>query len=1430
MADKKIYSIQINGIQESVNAVEALNAQLKTLEARIKALENSSVKVNAGGSSSSNSSSASEEAAVQREINKLKAEGANLDAKIAAAQDEVYKRVDATKQLYKETIADQKAMAAQERLTADAYSNTMQGMKSQLADLKAVINTTDLGDGDSIKKMTQQANELTNKLKEMEQSYGQFGRNVGNYANGVADGLSKIKINVGDTVREFGSAREASRTLNEELKAMAINGETDTKAFKDLRQTVMELESTMKDVKSPMDDIMDGFQSLTAIAATTQGISALFGLDDSKIEESIQKLVALQNIMQGIDTINKQIQTREGIGGWIAKSNQSVKKFTDSLFGLNKTAKTTTTTINTTNVALNGTNAAGKNAAVGLGTATVAANTSTVAFKAATVAATALRVVLMTLGIGIVIGAIGLAVEAITEWIGKVNEAKKAQEELNNALAETKGQYAKSGAEITLLQERLNRFNGSKKQEKKLVEELNSEYGKAFGEYKTLAEWKKVLAEKGKIYCQILLKEAEAQALLNTYAANFVEISKAIADGDNERVARLQMYNETIMTRVSQLYKEINSLSQKYQLFDYSNQIDKGSKNTAKSLKKANDNITKLRLELMSNSFQKVIAQLRAERDARIKEAKETGYKVAEQEDLIRKLYQKKEIEATVAHYERLTALRQQYQDELRGVQENTMNMNINTSRSANKNKLENSILSKTSNGTLEEMKKQGKFDKFMFDYALVDPQSIELNIKNINSVRKAYDNLTKVADRANERLKKLGVTFEQDGKNLKALVPDNLSEESSKEINGLLSTYEGAINSMMVLQKGYKSFFDGSLATETKGLYEAIRDRTEVRRKYYDTLLQLTKDYYKKEREIRDTEIDNEEKKLSENEEKRHNNLVGKRRSQTLQSAQDLLSKSVSNGDFAGWDTSKIETYMSKYKEVFDKWLADQDEALRKGEISIEEYTDKTSGKLLKSYKNQEISFVQFLTLMNQEDETHQNTMTAIEKSAQEKRKTNQKEYQDGIMSATKEHNSNIISEISEAVSTITNMRDKAEQRNAWGIIDYKKTKENLKTLQKAINAAFVGIQARKTELSEQLSKGEIKFADYDASIKELNAFENILKQHFQSIQEDSKNLIGSFVQSMQVYLNAVVDSFQTIMSAVWDAQDVAFDKEQEQLDKWNDELDKKLDKQQEIIEQHKSAIDSIEDELATSRGDRRQHLIDQLNAEIEAQRAAQAEEQRIQKEKERAEKKQEELELKRKKAEYKRNLTQAIVNGAMAVTMAAINKWPVPAIPMMALAASTTAAQIAIMASNKPYRVGGQLEGGLVKGKRHSEGGVPVGNTGIEVEGDEMIIRRESTMPNIDLLNYINKSQRKLSLDDFVDFYSSGKIKKSITSMSPKAKYADGGLLTLNNEYNFDNRLLDAFERYAEKPTVVQVVDIVDKMDSLRKVETLAGLSPTY
>ena len=615
MANIKQFTIEINGVRESIEAVDSLMTKLNQLEEKIKALQGLEINIAANAPDISTSTmesspikdtsvdySANDAAhlAALKEEERLYQQILQTRAKIDAAMSNDSQKLIQEKETLKEITTETKAVVAERRLSNSEYSNTMQGLKQELKDIKQVMQTTDLGD-DKFKDLVERANQLTTKLKDIESSYGQYGRNVGNYANGVAEGLAKVKVQVGNTVREFDSAKQASRELSNELKNMAVNGQRGTKEYNELDEAVKKLNSDIKDISvssQAMDTLLDTMQSVVAIASTAKGLGAVFGIDDDSIEESIQKLLALQNALQGIEVLFKQMKSGELFGGLLSKGNAAIDSFTKKLFGLNTTAKTTNTTLEATGVA-------GKASATGLGTASVAANTATKSFSLATAAATALRVALSALGIGLVIAAISALVEGISALIDKQKEAKKQQEALTKTVEEGQKAYANTQAELVKYQTKLEKFNGTKKQEKKLVEELNSKYGNSLGTYKTLAEWKKILTERGKILAQVMAKEAEAQALLNLYTENYlrlqeakkvqeeggttwnkildfisVGLGKSAKQKAEENVNAIESENEKILEKVKVLYSEVEELNRNNNMFEYSPQIEKeGKKN-----------------------------------------------------------------------------------------------------------------------------------------------------------------------------------------------------------------------------------------------------------------------------------------------------------------------------------------------------------------------------------------------------------------------------------------------------------------------------------------------------------------------------------------------------------------------------------------------------------------------------------------------------------------------------------------------------------------------------------------------------------------------------------------------------------------------------------------------------------------------------------
>lgn len=1453
MADnKKIYTIEINGIEQSIKQVDALSDALKALDAKIKDLESRSVSV----TSSNNGGGGNRTAELSAE-DKLLKQIQSTEQQIANARSEDYQSLLEQKEILKDIVSEAQERAAAERLSNGNYGNTMKGLKQELSDIKKVMQTTDLG-SDKFQELTKRANEITNKLKELEVAYGQFGRNVGNYPGTVGEGFSKLQIEVNGVTREFDNARQALKALTNERDTLKLMHQD----VGDLDEVVKTLKSDIKDMEmssATMDGLLDSMEGLIALGSTAEGFASLFGFDNGAIEETIQKLVALQNILQGIEVIKKQMQTTQGIGAIFAKGDAAIDSFTKKLFGVNTAAKTT-------NATLAATSTAGKSAATGLATASAAANTATKSFSLASAAATALRVALSAIGIGLIIGAISLLIEGINTLISKQAEAKKYQEDLNKATESGQKAYADAQGELIKYQVKLDKFNGSKKEEKKLVEELNSKYGQSLGTYKSLAEWKKVLKERGEILCQVMLKEAEAQALLNMYTEAYIRLQQAkkVADagGDtwewlpwnwggksaqqkaDENVKKIEGQMTELHGKIVDIYKDIEELNQNNNLFDYAPQIEKGSSSNKNAIKKAEEELIKLKLELMKDGLAKTILQLRNERAARIKAAKETGVAVAEQTALINKLYDRKEIEARQAHYKKLVNIQKAYQDEMARVQSSTQKESISNSKIANQNKLDDSQSYKNA--------KRANDPRMFFDLV------VDYNKTNIHTAIQSYwkdlSKTTELTDKVkedireaftqsissirgfedyfsyiNEILKSKGLNEIQFKVNsstelLEAIYPEEVSEGVRKRIDETVRHYNESLSIINDILKKYGDKMSSFENLQSKNLFVAFTVRFNARKEYYKNLFEASKEFYDKELLIHNTELDAELKAEEEAEKKRHEKNVGTARERTvIPSLQKGYNEAYNSGELANLNTSQIETYFAKYKAELDKWLAEQDEALKKGELSIEEYTELTSGKLLESYRNQEITFVEFLDNMRQEDETHQNKLNVIEKKGEVKREQNEKEHRKNMQQIHSEYFSNIQQELSNYVSAISRQRDKAVEKNAWGIINYGKTKAALKELQVDTNQALEYLAAAKSDMVKKLERDEISFGDFDKIMTQLDSLEAEAKTTAQGVSEDLKNLLGDFWGSIDQWVQQVGQTMNSILSSLSEMESNEYDKRIEEQEKYIEEYEKLLDKQKDITQEHASAVESIEDELSTARGDRRQQLIDQLNAEMAAQRASLAQEQKIDRQRQKAEEKKKKLEHDQAVAKKKMQLAQAAINMAMAISMAAVNSWPLPAIPMMALAAAAGAAQIAAIQSQNIPSYG---SGGVIQGKSHREGGVKVLGGQAEVEGGEYITNKVTTSKNVELLEYINTKRRKISLEDLIDFYGgNSQVKKSITTV--RTKFADGGMIpTLRNDINLSDRMLTAFEDYSNRPVLVSVVDIIDRTQAVNDVRVMAGL----
>lgn len=413
MADKKkVYSITINGLKESVDLAKSLNDQLATIESTLKKIGNTKIKVEGeldvnkkaekkivSGANTADSTTVNKDALVQKEkelaIQKqitaeIKATGqaqASLTSEYKDALTEQMKQQEVVKGV-KQGIKDMFSGAKNE---AGQYTNTLAGLRAELRDLTKEQKSVDLG-SEEYNKLDDRILALTTNLKSLEQAHGDFRRNVGNYPTAEIEAFrekfeqlygnmqqlvqesnnlqrqlqnatpgtdeydklssqlknvqtrlteakqnvdnfnnslkatpKKFEIQVGSTVRNFNSVKDAVKTLTRELQVMTFEGKENTEEFEVTIQALGKLKTAISNTSGEigsyvgnakgLSDTIEIMRGLTGIASIGQGLMGLFGGINSELDESLSKFTNLTLIMQGIETQYKAIQDGTSIWG-----------------------------------------------------------------------------------------------------------------------------------------------------------------------------------------------------------------------------------------------------------------------------------------------------------------------------------------------------------------------------------------------------------------------------------------------------------------------------------------------------------------------------------------------------------------------------------------------------------------------------------------------------------------------------------------------------------------------------------------------------------------------------------------------------------------------------------------------------------------------------------------------------------------------------------------------------------------------------------------------------------------------------------------------------------------------------------------------------------------------------------------------------------
>lgn len=560
-------------------------------------------------------------------------------------------------------------------------------------------------------------------------------------------------------------------------------------------------------------------------------------------------------------------------------------------------------------------------------------------------------------------------------------------------------------------------------------------------------------------------------------------------------------------------------------------------------------------------------------------------------------------------------------------------------------------------------------------------------------------------------------------------------------------------------------------------------------------------------------------------------NNLVGyytdlEKAQQQYVERKKKLDIEAENEQYNRNKTDADEQYQERLRSYSD-WLDTQnellDQALEDGLISQTQYDEMERENQKKADQYLQDETERYNANIEQLDKDHQQRLVEIDRNA-----TDQKRQY------TKEALDNIIQTYNDFYNEIEQVGEKQTKKNTSGIgiINYTKERANLKNMQSQYTKLMSDIQKEYQDLQNKFDNNEISFNDFRLAKKELDGLSAEITEKYNDVSNKLKTLFSTVAQSVMQATQQYVQAFSSIWSSISSLMEMSLDNEERRLEKQQELLEEEYDmleeqyqKQEELEKKHTDRVNSIEDELKTARGDRREHLIDQLaqekNAQIKAlenERAIEKEKEQNQKKQQQLEKQQEALEKKRWEQNKKNQIVQATINTYTAVTNAlAVQPWFV-GLALSAVALALGMAQVAKIQSQKYY-----AKGGLLTGKSHSQGGIKVGNTGIEVEGGEFVTNKITTRQNLPLLEYINSKKKPLTREDIINYYDGKErpfITKSITN-----KFAQGGELPIMQDIDVRD-LVNYTPQTDDRPIYVAVTEIENAMNNVQQVRVLAGV----
>lgn len=1430
----KTFEIEINGISQSVSAVDALLAKLDALDDKINSL-----------SDVDTSEMRSSLEAIRKELETNADNWEDISDRI----EDVTQDINSLERAYNGLDNPFKVQDIKQ------YNEEVQDISESIKDVEKAAEKIDGLGGLStdLERATARAEDLANSLNKVQRAEDQLG--------------TKLNVNIGGLSLQFDDVNQAIGVLEDKLYQLASSGQRSSKEFAEITQQVVSLRQAVVAVDNEIDNafsgglnrLIGGFESLASVASIGEGLNQLFGIQG--LDESIQKFTALSLILQGIRNIQIDLADKASVAAKAYKALSTVAEPLGNLLTKPFEAASKSFTNFTNNFKY--ADLVGK------------LNELTKVIDGDTYSAFQ-QLHYDLIRISNDFQDIPKAVEESALKLGDVGPILQQIEDLFVFGDLTDEQAEKARKAVEEFRQGLGDATIEAGLINKKIQELNKvllDNGVVFvdgvpkinlfqkGLIK-LAAGVKVVAAAFKTLAKSTIILAALQLAMEALTWVFDKISAAWTKfaGDDSLVSQFETTTQAIEATNNSLNKYITNLQKLSDTKVISNQT------------RINESI-----EEYTKALNKAIISQQALNAAREKSAKPldlsagntwfTGAEIKNMEDFTKQFeILQKAVQAGTDRFKVLKDESKEVQEQFGG---NWFNEFWNTASdaAADFGEVQKAVISDIQYriSTLDLSKGEEEIKKFldlldtpMYQTSLANIEKLfpedeyakvlAANIKQIQDYYSQISNLQKEAEveaqrnmeqitsnniaairnRFQRERAELENNYQKelkdaaDNEELKASITNkynsqraNLLKSQGNEVRNIQNQINS--NEIAAMQDGFQKRL-AELENSRQQELQSARDSeilvgeqvAAINKKYDAQVLQAKKEFYESRKKLMQ-DYTNQYRQLwreiADIEAEIATSKVNVR-------AQDQM-------EALGFNEESIDNIRNYYNQIRDianeqaKKIAEiNKEQTQVGtDSSLEEENQRNRERLeviKQNYEDGLLTKEEYDKAIQDENDVHYKKLETITRQGEQKLVEIQKEYDQTAKNNNIAAINERISAINEAYSNV----DVQAKTSKLGIIDYGATKKELEKAKGEYSTILKQIGVERDNLQKSFDSKEISFGDFRQAKKELDSLEQDVIQSQQSIGQQLDTLLTTVVQSITQYVGQYVSALGDIWSTYNDIQMMRFEQEQARLEEEYDMLEEAYTKQEELTQKHTDKLADIEDELKTSRGDRRAHLIEQLNAEREAQLASLQEEQKIEKEKEINQKKQDALEKKRREQEKKNSIVQATINTFTAVTNAlAVQPWFVG----LALSAVALAMGTAYVAQIKKQKY---AKGGLLKGNSHANGGIPVGQTGIEVEGDEYVINKNSTKKNLPLIDYINRSNKRLTKEDLLNWYDSGK--QNVTKQT-KTKFATGGVIpTLPNQSQEQTIVIED-----DRPIVAQIVDIVNSADNYRQIQVLSGLS---